>query len=256
MKRKLDTSAKPKTDSRLAASAPASNAPVKKQRSKIPLPAAEPIGSTVDQVYAQLESMIVTLELPPGALLSEAELGSRLGVSRTPIGEALQRLAREGLVTIFPRRGILVSEVSLSEQLQLLELRREISRFVARAGARRAKPDDRERMRRVADNFLKAAEANDDAGLLRADKEFHDLFVLCAYNTFASRAIVSMDSASRRFWYVHREADSQDTPRSARLHADIAIAVAEGNEEGAMRASDALADYLEIFARATLDRLS
>lgn len=209
--------------------------------------------SMVERVYAELELKIVTCELPPGALLSEAELSKQLNVSRTPVGEALQRLAREGLVNILPRRGILVTEVSISEQLQLLELRREISRFVARAGARRARPEERVRLREVAANFLDAAKNNDDAELLRADKEFHDLFVRCAHNVFALRTLVSMDSLSRRFWIAHR-ASTGEHPESAKLHSDIAIAIADGNEQMAMQASDALSDYLDQFTRSTLDK--
>lgn len=211
--------------------------------------------SMVDRVYAELELMIVTCKLPPGALLSEAELSKQLNVSRTPVGEALQRLAREGLVNILPRRGILVTEVSISDQLQLLELRREISRFVARAGARRARPEEREQLRQVAANFLHAAQNNDDIELLRADKEFHDLFVACAHNAFALRTLVSMDSLSRRFWIAHR-ASTGERPEAAKLHSDIAIAIADGNEQSAMQASDALSDYLDQFTRSTLDKFN
>ena len=71
--------------------------------------------SLADRVYADLEEMIVTLRLEPGQMLSESELGEMFKVSRTPIGEALQRLAREGLVNILPRRGIVVTEINIAE---------------------------------------------------------------------------------------------------------------------------------------------
>jgi DNA-binding GntR family transcriptional regulator len=209
----------------------------------------------VDKVYAELELMIVTCELAPGALLSEAELSKQFNVSRTPVGEALQRLAREGLVNILPRRGILVSSVSVSDQLQLLELRRDISRFIARVGARRARPDERARLREIATAFVMAAKNDDDAALLVADKEFHDLFVRCAHNVFALRTMVSMDSLSRRFWLVHRGGGGEHTD-SARLHGDIARAMADGDAEAAMQASDKLADYMDEFTRSTLDEFT
>ena len=68
--------------------------------------------SLTDQAYVRLEELIVTLQLEPGAVLSESVLSRDLGFGRTPIREALQRLAREGLVTILPRKGVLVSEVN------------------------------------------------------------------------------------------------------------------------------------------------
>ena len=83
--------------------------------------------------------MIATLELPPGAVLSEAQLIEALDIGRTPIREALQRLAVEGLVEILPRKGILVSDTNPQKQLLILEVRRELDRLMARTGAVRAR---------------------------------------------------------------------------------------------------------------------
>ena len=68
-----------------------------------------PAQSLTDRAYADIEEMIVFLKLAPGSAISEAELSGHLGIGRTPIREALQRLARERLVQILPRRGIIVS---------------------------------------------------------------------------------------------------------------------------------------------------
>lgn len=209
--------------------------------------------SLVDQVYGYLESMIVTLQLPPGALLSEVVLGKELGVSRTPVGEALQRLAREGLVTVLPRRGIVVTEISASEQMRLLELRREISRFIARTGAKRATAGEREALRIIAREFLKAAKTGDEVGVTAADKRFHDLFAACAHNNFAALAMEPLDSLSRRFSYAHKMMQ-EDGLLSAKLHAAIALAIAEGDPDKAGEAANALADYLDDFVRRTLDQ--
>ena len=210
------------------------------------------IETIVDRVYAELERRIVTCELAPGSLLSEAELSMQLNVSRTPVGEALQRLAREGLVNILPRRGILVTDISVSEQVQLLEFRRDVSRLIARTSARRAKPHQRERMREIAAAFAEAGRTQDDAQMIQADKDFHDLFVQCAHNTFAARAMVTMDSLSRRFWLFHRDRGGEQ-PASVRLHSDIASAIANADEAAAAKASDALSDYLDEFTRNTLN---
>ncbi|HAE00603.1 MAG TPA: GntR family transcriptional regulator, partial [Rhodospirillaceae bacterium] len=88
--------------------------------------------SLTEQAYRQIEERIVTLRLEPGEVLSEASLSLELGIGRTPIREALQRLAREGLVNILPRRGILVSDINVRNQLELLAVRREVERLMAR----------------------------------------------------------------------------------------------------------------------------
>ncbi len=100
--------------------------------------AVEPGLSLTEQAYRALEEQIVTLRIPPGTVVSEAILGARLGFGRTPIREALWRLARERLVTIIPHRGIIVSEIDIKLQLRLLELRRVVEQLVAASAARRA----------------------------------------------------------------------------------------------------------------------
>lgn len=100
--------------------------------------AGAPAASLVERIYDELEDRIVSLELPPGAMLSEVTIAREFGVSRTPVGEALQRLAREGLVNVLPRRGIVVTDISLTGQMRVLEFRRDISNFIARLGAIRA----------------------------------------------------------------------------------------------------------------------
>ena len=96
--------------------------------------------SLTDEAYAQLEELIVTLQLRPGVAVSEATLSERLGIGRTPIREALQRLAREHLVVVLPQRGNLISEIDVRKQLRLLETRREVERLIVRWAARRRRP--------------------------------------------------------------------------------------------------------------------
>ncbi len=83
-----------------------------------------------DQAYRAIEEEIVTLRLRPGTILSEQLLAQRFKIGRTPVREALQRLANEGLVIILPRKGILVSDINPREQLLVLEVRREIERLL------------------------------------------------------------------------------------------------------------------------------
>ena len=165
--------------------------------------------------------MIVTLHLEPGAVLSEAELSEQLGIGRTPIREALQRLAREGLVLILPRKGILVSEINPGKQLLLLEVRRELERLLARSGAHRATDEERERFTEIADGMERAERENDDLGFMRLDDALNNLIATAAHNEYANRAIGLTHGLSRRFWYVHYR-EAADLPVAARLHAKLA----------------------------------
>ena len=207
--------------------------------------------SLTELAYAHLEEMIVTLKLAPGAAVSEAELSQRLGIGRTPIREALQRLAREHLVVILPRRGIMVSQINVKSQLKLLEVRREVERLITRSAARRASPEERDRFRELARLFEKSAKVNDDTTFMRTDREFNELCLAATRNEFAAGAMSLMHSLSRRFWYIHYK-QAADMPATAKLHGDIARAIADGDEERAEKASDKLLDAIEKFTRDTV----
>ena len=204
-----------------------------------------------EQAYAQLEEMIVTLKLAPGRVVSEGELSVLTGIGRTPIREALQRLAREKLVSILPRRGIVVTEINVGSQLKLLEVRRELERLIARSAARRATDAEREQFRTLVKNFDKSAKANDDVAFMRTDREFNTLCSAASHNDFAAGAMALMHSLSRRFWYIHYK-QAADMPATAKLHGDIARAIADGDEERAAKASDRLLDAIEKFTRDTV----
>jgi DNA-binding GntR family transcriptional regulator len=204
-----------------------------------------------EQAYYRLEEMIVTLELAPGAVLSEQALSTDLGIGRTPIREALQRLSREGLVLVLPRKAIIVTETEPRRQLLVLEVRRELERLLARASAERATEAERRRFREVADGMEAAAEASDDIAFMRLDRELNALLAEAAHNEYAARAMRSLNGHSRRFWYLHYR-EAADLPKCARLHADEARAVARGSPARAMAACDKLMDYVESFTRATV----
>ena len=209
-------------------------------------------GTMTDRAYRQLEELIVTLQLPPGTVLSEQVLAQRLDIGRTPIREALQRLARDGLVVILPRRGILVSEINLRTQLRLLEVRRELERLMSRLAAERATPAESDEFAELARHMMKASRDADDLAFMRLDRRFNALLAQAARNEFATRSMGLMNALSRRFWYQHYK-EAADLGLAAKLHAEVAQAVATRNSEAAATASDRLVDYIESFARKTLD---
>jgi DNA-binding GntR family transcriptional regulator len=207
--------------------------------------------SLTDRAYHALEEMIVTLKLEPGIVLSETALAAELAIGRTPIREALQRLTREGLVTILPRKAILVTEINPAKQLQLLEVRRELEKLIARGAAKHRSAEEKPLFLEIAEGMERAARDNDDITFMRHDEGFNSLAAKAARNEYASRAMGLLHGLSRRFWYVHYK-ESADLPLCARLHAELARNIAEADGAGAADACDRLIDYVETFTRATV----
>jgi len=204
-----------------------------------------------EQAYRLIEEQIVTLRLKPGDVISEQLLSATFKIGRTPSREALHRLAREGLITVLPRKGILVSDINPRNQLLMLEVRREIERLLSRAGADRATQQQRDQFTEIAQGMDRAAKSDDDIAFMRLDRELNRLLIEAAHNDYAARSMRRLQGLSRRFWYMHYR-DAADLPLCARLHANQARAIAQGNEEAAARAADKLMDYVENFTRATV----
>lgn len=229
-----------------------------RQRRPRSLPAASNAAATDtaasslnEQAYRQLEELIVTLQLTPGSVVSEASLSERIGIGTTPIREALQRLAREHLVQILPRRGVIVTQVDVRLQLQVLETRRELDRLIARCAAVRSSPGERSRMAGIARDMARAVAAGDLHGFLQRDTDMNGLATVIARNEVAARAVTALHSVSRRFWFVHHEL-WPGAAATMRLHVELAEAIASGSGARAAAASDALIDDLDAFARSTL----
>lgn len=212
---------------------------------------AEPKLKLTDIAYEQLEEAIITLRIPPGSVVSELTLSEMLKIGRTPIREAIQRLAREHLLLVLPQRGLLIPEIDLKKQLKLLETRREVERLICKSAARRATPAERERFAQLRDDFMQASSTSDDVTFMRSDREFNELTLISARNEFAEGAMRLMHGLSRRFWYFHYK-QTADLPEMARLHAAVADAIAKGNVAAAGEALDRLLDNIETFAKATL----
>ena len=103
----------------------------------------------------------------------------------------------------------------------------------------------------IAQGMDRAAKTKDDLAFMRLDRELNRLMIEFAHNDFAARSMKLLQGLSRRFWYMHYR-EAADLPLCARLHANQARAIAQGNGEAAARASDKLMDYVETFTRATV----
>ncbi len=214
--------------------------------------AAAEEASLTERAYKELEELIVTLRLKPGEVLSESGLAKRLNIGRTPVREALQQLAREGLVLIFPRRGVVVSEINVRSQLELLRLRREVERLMVRLAAERARAEELLEFAAIASAMRESAKQNNDIAFMRHDRQLNGLISVACRNDYARRAMGLMQGLSRRFWYMHYK-EVLDLPHCAVLHANLADAIAARDARAAAAALDRLIDYIENFTRASLD---
>lgn len=203
-----------------------------------------------DKAYRMIEERIVTLALAPGAVLTESALAADLGIGRTPVREALQRLAREGMVQFLPNKGVRVSEIDTKAQLRLLEVRRQLEGLTATLAAERATPEQRERFQALERSFRLVETHADEIVFLRLDRAFNQLLPEAAHNPYCATMMSIIEGLARRFYFRYRA--SLDVARTAALHADIAGAIAMGNVARTRAAVDALVDYNERFAIASL----
>jgi DNA-binding GntR family transcriptional regulator len=169
------------------------------------------------RAYAEIRRMITRLELAPGAVVREEALQHKLGIGRTPIREALQRLARDQFVTVMPRRGMLVSSIDVSELSLLFETRAVMEPYAARLGCMRGTNADWDEMQRVIDA---SAGADGDEALLEVDRRCHEIIWNAAGNRFLTDTLDVLYAQSDRVWHMYL-ADVADTRHAVDEHAGI-----------------------------------
>lgn len=136
-----------------------------------------------EKAYAAIKQAIMDEEFPPGGFLSEKKLIDYLGMSKTPIKSALDRLESEGFVTVSPKQGVLIRELSVSKARDMFELREAIECFVCARVAGRLRPQALEALRVSLARQREAAEAGDEIAFTREDITFHTLLCASAGNT-------------------------------------------------------------------------
>ncbi len=139
-----------------------------------------------------LRNRIIANELPDGAKLTEDSLAKELGVSRTPIREAFNRLAHEGLVTVFPGRGAFVATFSFSDMVQLLEIRETLEGMAARLATNRLTKTNLEKLRRQMEVELEKTVRHDYTGYLDVDRQFHEAVISASGNHHLSQLMKSL----------------------------------------------------------------
>lgn len=212
-------------------------------------PAAGP--SLAEIAYRRLEEAIVTLSLRPGAVLTEAQLIDLVGVGRTPVREALIRLAQQGLVDVLPRKGVVVADINAIDIMAALDAREVLERLIAADAARRASPRERIAIVERAKEMRAAAEAGDANAYMRLDKELDAAVAAAARSPYATRAVEPLQALIRRAWYHFERRD--DLMPAANHHVAFALALATADPMAAMAASDALMLHLRTGLLATLE---
>jgi DNA-binding GntR family transcriptional regulator len=204
-----------------------------------------------DIAYDAIESMIVTLQLKPGMPIVESDLIELTGLGRTPLREALMRMSSNGLIVQLPRRGLIISDIEAGEHITLIETRRVLERLIAFSAARRATPQHRAGILECADTMILAAKRADLSAYMAADQALDHVIHEACRNPSAVAAVIPLIIKCRRFWYAFQH--EGDIEEGARRHMQLAKAIANNQEDLAMKAADELMDYLELFARKVIN---
>jgi len=198
--------------------------------------------SLADIAYRRLEEAIVTLSLRPGSTLTEAQLIERVGLGRTPVREALIRLAQHGMVEILPRKGILVADINAIDIMAALDAREVLERLVVKEAALRASPAERIAIVEASRAMRQAADAGDATAFMRVDKELDAAVAAAARSPYATRAVEPLQVLIRRAWYHFERQD--DLVPSALHHGALAQAIGATDPDAAAAASDTLMLHL------------
>jgi len=199
------------------------------------------VQSLADKAYHEIRGLIVSLELAPGALIDERDLIERLGIGRTPVREALRRLAHERLVDVYPRRGMFVTGVDVRQLARLSEVRAVLEPEAARLAAERATDDDRARL----DTLLAELDAG-GSELMQLDERIHRAVYRAARNDLLEATLEQYYALALRIWMLALER-TQDLEEAVEAHRDLLEAIRDGDGE---RAAQTMRDHVENFEQA------
>jgi len=204
---------------------------------------ATPFEGKSQQAYRELKRLILTLELTPGQLLHEPTLMATLGCGRTPVREAIQRLAAEKLVVARPRQTAFVASILAHELAEIVEVRLVLEVPVARMAAERGTKQERDRLRAACETFSEHARADDGEGILAGDAAIHGLIASMSRNSLLVEYSERLASVSQRVWWLSVQNVSRDDA-FIRCHDDLTGTICLGDAEAAAIAA---ADHVALF---------
>jgi DNA-binding GntR family transcriptional regulator len=203
------------------------------------------VTSLADKAYHEIRGLIVSLELAPGALIDERELIERLEIGRTPVREALRRLAHERLVEVYPRRGMFVTGVDVRELARLSEVRELLEPEAARLAAERATDTDRENLGLL----LAELNAGLDAGgseLMDLDERIHQAVYRAAHNDLLEATLEQYYVLALRIWSMALDR-AHELEEAVEAHRALLEAIQAGDGE---RAADTMRAHVQDFEQA------
>jgi DNA-binding GntR family transcriptional regulator len=180
-----------------AGEAPAGEVPAGDAAASVPS-----IKLEADRAYVDLRDRIVTLRLAPGTVLREDELMRDLDVGRTPLREAVKRLALENLVAVQPRRGTFVAAVEASDIENISEVRAELEGYAAELAARRLDENHRAAAEALLREVEDLAESGDQDWLMRFDERIHRFTWEASGNPYLQETLERYFTHSLRIWYL------------------------------------------------------
>ena len=197
-------------------------------------------------VYLELKHKILTGEIASQTRLMEIDLSEKMNVSRTPIREAIKRLADDGLVKVEPRRGAYVANISIKDMLDVFEVREDMEGFVAKLASERITDEQKKELATIAAEYEAAIKRPDKESIIELDEKFHNYIVACCNNETLAELINYVQELSLRFRYLYYD-DFSVYASTADQHNSIMQAINEGRGEDARREADAHVKGLKEF---------
>jgi DNA-binding GntR family transcriptional regulator len=206
-----------------------------------------------EQAVGVIERLIEQGDLKPGSMVSERGLMDLTGLGRTPVREAIQRLALNHMLRIHPNKGIEIPAISVEDQLSGLEVRRAVEVLAVELACSRATEKDI-----AAIAALRTALAGDFAlhAYSETVRQTHALIIQAAHNPYLEALMVPLQTLSRRFWIMHVRDERAEITHGKRLHQDILQAILARDTQRAGAASLALNAYLVDFALSVVARMT
>ena len=159
------------------------------------------VRSQSEEAYRRLLERIVSLEMRPGSVVNEARLREELRIGRTPIREALQRLARENLVRSVPHRGTFVTDVNITDLARITEVRVVLEAHAARLAAEKLTSQDRQQIEELLE-LLRRGYVTGQRDLMQLDQQIHRLVYRSTHNPFLEATLERYFNLSLRLWYL------------------------------------------------------